>query len=108
MKSRVLCVVLLSFCALLGLTAAQPKAKPKSAPKKEEDYSKVEVRGTIGGSGELEDIRWYPLAEALVLDLAFVTRHVLAQLDCWRALDPATRAARRSVPVLRERTWSGG
>jgi 8-oxo-dGTP pyrophosphatase MutT (NUDIX family) len=66
------------------------------------------VSGAIAGSGELEDVRWYGVADALALDLAFVTRHVIEQLQRWRALDPASRAARAAVPVLRERVWSGG
>ncbi|MBV9537587.1 MAG: NUDIX hydrolase [Acidisphaera sp.] len=64
--------------------------------------------GTLAGSGELEDLRWIPLAEARVLDLAFVTRHVLGQFEAWLALAPAGRAARGAVPVLRERVWSDG
>jgi hypothetical protein len=47
MKSLALCVVLASFF-VLGLSAAQPKAKHKAEPKKQAEYSKVEVRGKIG------------------------------------------------------------
>ena len=67
----------------------------------------AEARGAIAGSGELEDVRWYKLGEALALDLAFVTRNVLAQLERWLATDVAIRAARVAVPVLRERVWTG-
>ncbi|HET9018287.1 MAG TPA: NUDIX domain-containing protein [Acetobacteraceae bacterium] len=49
--------------------------------------------GTLAGSGELEGLRFYPLAEALALDLAGVTRRVLARLMVWRDLTPAQREA---------------
>jgi hypothetical protein len=56
MKSRALCVVLMSFGVVLGLAAAPPKAKPQAKPKapakKQEEYSKVAVRGTIGQGSE--------------------------------------------------------
>ena len=58
------------------------------------------VSGTLTGSGELEDLRWYGVAEALALDLARPTRAVIGQLGDWLALSPAQRAARDQVPVL--------
>jgi 8-oxo-dGTP pyrophosphatase MutT (NUDIX family) len=67
-----------------------------------------EVSGEIAGSGELEGVRYYPFAEALALELAVVTRMVIERLLVWLTLDPAARAARTSVPVRRERTWTGG
>jgi len=48
--------------------------------------------GTLGGSGELELLRWVPLEEAFALDLAQPTRVVLDELVAWLALDPAQRA----------------
>ncbi len=61
--------------------------------------------GTLAGSGELEGLRFYLVAEALALDLALVTRAVLGRLMEWRAHDPAARAARPRLPVLVERAW---
>jgi 8-oxo-dGTP pyrophosphatase MutT (NUDIX family) len=61
--------------------------------------------GRLAGSGELEDLRFYPVEEALALDLAQVTRGVLQRLEEWRALDPAARAARPRTPVLHELAW---
>ncbi len=57
--------------------------------------------GTLAGSGELEDLRWYAIEEALVLDIAHATRSVLTQLRRWmEAPEPW------DVPVMRERRWS--
>jgi 8-oxo-dGTP pyrophosphatase MutT (NUDIX family) len=61
--------------------------------------------GTLGGSGELEGLRFYPVAEALTMDLARVTRGVLTRLMEWRALSPAERDARPHGHVLIEETW---
>jgi 8-oxo-dGTP pyrophosphatase MutT (NUDIX family) len=63
------------------------------------------VTGTLAGSGELEGLRFYPVAEALALDLALVTRTVLGRLMEWRAMTVAERTARPHLPVLVERAW---
>ena len=63
------------------------------------------VRGTLAGSGELEDLRWYGLAEALALDLAFPTRKVLEALTRWLEMTPDARRTLRLTPTLRERVW---
>jgi 8-oxo-dGTP pyrophosphatase MutT (NUDIX family) len=65
----------------------------------------TEVAGEIAGSGELEDVRFVPVAEALALDLAVATRGVLERLREWLAMTPAQRATRPRVPLLRERVW---
>jgi len=64
-----------------------------------------QVGGTLAGSGELEDLRWYGLEQALALDLAFPTRGVLERLLHWMALDPGLRRAHAPVPTLRNRGW---
>ena len=61
--------------------------------------------GMLGGSGELEGLRFYRVEEALALDLALVTRAVLGRLMEWRALTPAARAARPHGHVLIEKQW---
>lgn len=61
--------------------------------------------GDLAGSGELEDLRWYSLTEALALDLAFPTRGVLERLQIWLTLTPAQRAAQSDVATLRNRGW---
>lgn len=63
------------------------------------------VSGELAGSGELEDLRWYALEEALALDLAFPTRGVLEQLKLWMALDEAGRRGRAQIATLRNRGW---
>ena len=63
------------------------------------------TRGTLGGSGELEAVRFYPLAEALALDLALVTREVLERLQAWLALPDAQRRARPRLDVFKKRRW---
>lgn len=63
------------------------------------------VAGTLAGSGELEDLGWYGVEQALELDLAFPTRGVLEQLKLWLAMDDAARRARPHVATLRNRGW---
>jgi len=63
------------------------------------------VSGTLGGSGELEALRYLPVAEAMRLDLALVTHEVLERLQAWLALAPAARAARPALDVFKERRW---
>ncbi len=60
------------------------------------------VSGMIGGSGELEALRFYRIEEALALDLAQPTRKVIGRLRAWVAMDPAERARRERVPVFRK------
>jgi 8-oxo-dGTP pyrophosphatase MutT (NUDIX family) len=62
------------------------------------------VTGTLGGSGELEGLRFYPADEALALDLAQPTRKVIARLLAWLALGEEERAMQPRVPVYR-RSW---
>jgi 8-oxo-dGTP pyrophosphatase MutT (NUDIX family) len=61
------------------------------------------VTGALAGSGELEDLRWFTVAEALALDLARPTRAVITLLQAWLAMSPAERAGRASVPAMRNR-----
>lgn len=63
------------------------------------------AQGTLGGSGELEDVRFYPISEALALDLALVTREVLERLQRWLALPEPQRRARLRLDVFKERRW---
>lgn len=63
------------------------------------------TQGTLGGSGELEAIRFYPMGEALALDLALVTRQVLERLQGWLALPEAVRRAQPRTDVFKERRW---
>lgn len=64
------------------------------------------AQGTLAGSGELENLSWYRLADALALDLAYPTRMVLEQLRRWLAGDPEGRAGTTITPTLRERSWA--
>ena len=64
------------------------------------------VAGELAGSGELEGLRWYGVAEALALDLARPTRAVIGLLQAWLAMSPAERAGRVTVPVMRLRKWT--
>jgi len=64
------------------------------------------VSGTLGGDGELEELRYYGMTEALALDLALPTRRVLERLKLWLALPAAEREALAETPVLlRDRGW---
>jgi 8-oxo-dGTP pyrophosphatase MutT (NUDIX family) len=64
------------------------------------------VSGVLAGSGELEGLRYYPVAEAMALDLALVTRGVLEKLLAWRGMSEADRAGRSRVAVLHDRVWT--
>jgi 8-oxo-dGTP pyrophosphatase MutT (NUDIX family) len=63
------------------------------------------VSGSLGGDGELDNLRYYGLQEALELDLALPTRRILERLEIWLALSPDERAAQVKTPVLRDRGW---
>lgn len=62
--------------------------------------------GDLAGSGELENLRYYALLDALELELALVTRKVLEQLQAYLALTNAERRGRDRTPLLRERVWN--
>lgn len=62
------------------------------------------IGGTLAGSGELEELRWYEVEAALAL-VAQPTRGVLEQLVRWMAMGAEERAARAMVATLRNRGW---
>jgi 8-oxo-dGTP pyrophosphatase MutT (NUDIX family) len=64
------------------------------------------VSGTLAGSGELENLRYYAIEEALALDLADITRMVLENLLSYLALSPEQREARILTPLYRYRGWT--
>jgi 8-oxo-dGTP pyrophosphatase MutT (NUDIX family) len=64
------------------------------------------VSGTLAGSGELENLRYYAVPEALALDLAEITQEVLRNLLAYLAMTPEDRAARTATPVFRYTGWS--
>ncbi len=59
------------------------------------------VTGTPTGSEELEEPRWYTVAEALEAEIPLATRAVLGQLERWLAHHDRDGL----VPVLRDRGW---
>jgi 8-oxo-dGTP pyrophosphatase MutT (NUDIX family) len=63
------------------------------------------VTGTLGGDGELDNLRFFDMNEALALDLAAPTRMMLQQLRTWLTLTEPERDARGRVPVLKDRGW---
>ena len=63
------------------------------------------VSGELAGSGELEDLRWFGVSEALALDLAVPTRGVLERLTAWMAMSEAERRAQTVVWGLYNRQW---
>ena len=62
------------------------------------------VSGTLAGSGELENLSWYAVAEAVEM-VGQPTKGVLRHLIDWMAMDPGARAARDVVSTMRERDW---
>jgi 8-oxo-dGTP pyrophosphatase MutT (NUDIX family) len=64
------------------------------------------VSGDLGGDGELEELRFYAMTEALALDLALPTRRVLERLKLWLAMTEHERQTQTQTPVLlRDRGW---
>jgi 8-oxo-dGTP pyrophosphatase MutT (NUDIX family) len=51
--------------------------------------------GEIRGSGELEEIRYFPLRELAGEKLAPITRLIAGEFEAWLAMPPAARARRR-------------
>ena len=63
------------------------------------------VSGELAGSGELEDLRWWGVEEALAMDLAGPQRRVLQRLRVWLGMSAAERAAEAQVATLWWRDW---
>lgn len=64
------------------------------------------VSGTLGGDGELDNLRFYGLHEAMALDLALPTRRVMERLQVWLGMSEAERHAQTHTAVLkRDRGW---
>jgi 8-oxo-dGTP pyrophosphatase MutT (NUDIX family) len=64
------------------------------------------VSGTLGGDGELEELRFYGMKEVLALDLALPTRRVLERLTIWLSMTEGERNHQDKTPVLlRDRGW---
>jgi 8-oxo-dGTP pyrophosphatase MutT (NUDIX family) len=63
------------------------------------------VSGDLAGSGELEDLRWFGVTEALALDIAIPTRGVLQRLQAWMAMTEEERRAQTVVWGLYNRQW---
>ena len=64
------------------------------------------VTGTLAGDGELENLRFYTMTEALALDLALPTRRVLDRFKIWLAMSEQERAAQTHSPVMhRDKGW---
>jgi len=61
------------------------------------------VSGKLGGDGELENLRFYGLQEALAVDLAGPTRLVLERVRVWIGMTEDQRHAVTHTPLLRER-----
>jgi len=55
------------------------------------------VTGEIGGSGELENLAWYPLSQALQAQLADITRKMLGEFEAWLAMPAAQRAGQPKI-----------
>ncbi|MGG5808954.1 NUDIX hydrolase [Falsiroseomonas sp. CW058] len=55
------------------------------------------VRGEIAGSGELEQLGWYPLSQARGAKLADITRKILGEFAEWLAMPAAGRQSRPKI-----------
>lgn len=64
------------------------------------------VSGTLGGDGELDNLRFYGMHEAMALDLALPTRRVMERLQTWLRMSVPERLAQTHTAVLkRDRGW---
>jgi 8-oxo-dGTP pyrophosphatase MutT (NUDIX family) len=63
------------------------------------------LSGTLAGDGELENLRFYGMHEALALDLAMPTRMVIERLRIWLALSRDEQIALTHTPILRRHSW---
>ena len=81
--------------------AVTPSVMPKRFDARFLVVDAAAATGELAGSGELEDLRWFPIEEALTFDLVNATRSVLEQLQRW-LVEPRGWV----VPVMRERKWT--
>ncbi|MDE2004927.1 MAG: NUDIX domain-containing protein [Rhodospirillales bacterium] len=63
------------------------------------------VSGTLAGSGELEGLRFFAMAEALAMPIAEPQRKVLGRVRAWLAMSEAERAAEALVPAYVRHVW---
>ncbi len=65
-----------------------------------------EVTGELGGDGELDNLRYFGMGEAMALDLAVPTRRVLERLQVWLEMSEQQRIDMIHTPVLKkDRGW---
>lgn len=62
------------------------------------------ISGTLAGSGELEDLRWWGIDEALAVNLAGPQRKILGLLKLWLATPEPDRRT-QPLPVLYQTEW---
>jgi 8-oxo-dGTP pyrophosphatase MutT (NUDIX family) len=67
--------------------------------------AEARVTGTLAGSGELENLRFYRIDEALDLPLHPVQRGTLEQVRLWRAMPAREREHPRPTPLFRLQRW---
>jgi len=67
--------------------------------------SSARVSGSIIASEELAEVRYFPLAELLTVELEFATRASLERLKVWLTMNEAERRTRTTIPVMREKVW---
>jgi 8-oxo-dGTP pyrophosphatase MutT (NUDIX family) len=63
-----------------------------------------DLMGTLGGSGELEGLRFYAISDPLLGELPWITGRVLAELTSWLELPHALRFGPRRTAVFRNRS----
>jgi 8-oxo-dGTP pyrophosphatase MutT (NUDIX family) len=64
--------------------------------------SAEEVSGELGGDGELDNLRYFGMREAMELDLAVPTRRVLERLQVWLEMSEQQRVDMIHTPVLKK------
>jgi hypothetical protein len=58
------------------------------------------ARGEIRGSGELEELRFFPVDELAGQPVMAITALILAEFRAWLTLTPRQRSARRLIAIM--------
>ena len=85
--------------------AITPSFRPKRFDARFFVVSAERIVGSIAGSDELEEVRYFGLDELLSVELEIATRASLNWLNVWLAMGEDERRNRRTIPTMRERVW---
>jgi 8-oxo-dGTP pyrophosphatase MutT (NUDIX family) len=85
--------------------AITPSIRPKRFDARFFVVAADRIGGKVVCSDELEEIRYFGLAELESVELEFATRASLGLLKDWLAMSADERRSRAAIPTMRERVW---